>query len=99
MASIATSAVTRPRPPFPQRALERVSPPRLPVPHSALDRCSPRFALVIRTFCISFPRHPRGPHVIYVRNAGTCPPPRKPGGTYVAPLLAYIPRQGERRSK
>src|ERR1051325_8477315 len=49
IASIATSAVTKPRPPLPHSALERVSPPRLPVPHSALDRVSPRLP-VIRTF-------------------------------------------------
>jgi hypothetical protein len=50
IASIAASAVTAPRPPFPQSALERDSPPRLPVPHSALERVSPRFPPFIRTF-------------------------------------------------
>src|SRR5436190_3032726 len=50
IASIATSAVTAPRPPLPQSAFERVSPPRLPVPHSALDRVSPRLPLIFRTF-------------------------------------------------
>src|SRR4249919_1809880 len=48
--SIATSAVTNPRPPLPHSTFERVSPPRLPVPHSALDRCSPRFPPFVRTF-------------------------------------------------
>src|SRR5207248_1983900 len=33
---------TSPRPPLPQRALDRDSPPRLPVPQSALERISPR---------------------------------------------------------
>src|SRR5262249_61285823 len=50
MASIATSAVIAPRPPFPQSALDRDSPPRLPVPHSALERVSPRLPPFIRTF-------------------------------------------------
>src|SRR5919108_3123865 len=49
-ASAATRAVTKPRPPLPQSALERVSPPRLPpVPHSALERSSFRLPS-IRTF-------------------------------------------------
>src|SRR5690242_6010420 len=56
MASIATSAVIAPRPPLPQRALDRDSPPRLPVPHSALDRVSPRLPPFVRTLCFSFPR-------------------------------------------
>src|SRR3954471_1586296 len=50
MASIAANAVTAPRPPLPQRALDRDSPPRLPVPHSALVRVSPRLPPLIRTF-------------------------------------------------
>src|SRR5512132_2045390 len=37
-ASAVTTIVTRPRPPLPQRTLERESPPRLPVPQSALPR-------------------------------------------------------------
>src|SRR5690348_11144862 len=38
----AATVSTSPRPPLPQRALERDSPPRLPVPQSALERISPR---------------------------------------------------------
>src|SRR5919198_80551 len=49
--SAATRAVTKPRPPLPQSALERVSSPRFPpVPHNALDRSSFRLPLSVRTF-------------------------------------------------
>src|SRR4029078_5738962 len=68
IASIATSGVTKPRPPLPQSAFERVSPPRLPVPHSALDRCSARLP-VIRTFRSPF--RARAPGACHVR----CAPP------------------------
>ena len=76
MASIATSAVTAPRPPFPHRALDRASPPRLPVPHSALDRDSPRLPPFIRTFRVSFPRARAGRMTACPRRMRSARPPK-----------------------
>src|SRR3990170_6162878 len=47
-------AVTRPRPPLPQRAFERNSPPRFPEPHRALLRTSPRLPPVFPTISLLF---------------------------------------------
>src|SRR5512146_1727668 len=59
-ARTATAVTMKPRPPLPQRALERLSPPRPLVPHNALERKS-RFRPRSLLSCIHspFPRLPR----------------------------------------
>src|SRR5215208_5269867 len=95
MASIATSAVIAPRPPFPQRALDRDSPPRLPVPHSALERISPRWPPFIRTFRSPFRALARAAWPPASRHVPPGSPPRNPGETYGGDVCRYIPRRGE----
>ena len=58
-----TSVMTLPRPPLPQRALERNSPPRLPEPQRALWRTSPRLPPVFLAIFLLV-RNPEGrvPH-------------------------------------
>ena len=95
MASIATSAVIAPRPPFPQSALDRDSPPRLPVPHSALERVSPRLPPFMRTFRSPFRALARAAWLPAPRHVPVGSPSRNPGGTYGGEGCPFIPRQGE----
>src|SRR5687768_18597619 len=80
MVKASTSATTKPRPPLPQRALERVSPLE-GFPQSALDRVLPFDEPLSRISSLSFlsPRARRGPQFIPSPDArdeaGFVPPP------------------------
>src|SRR5690348_2302407 len=90
----AATVNTSPRPPLPQRALERDSPPRLPVPQSALERLSPRVPPLFLVMCFLLQSALCGAGRIATGARPSACSRVKPGGTYVAARLVSSPDGG-----
>src|SRR5687767_14099150 len=96
--AIATTDVTRPRPPLPQRALERNSPPRLPEPQRALWRTSPRLPPVFLAIFLLLERPGGAPHEPFDSRAGErrrTGPAGEPRPNVCAKTGGSLPRKGQ----